>query len=79
MQGQLNYPCVLQAGYHRYQLVVQSQLFDFPMYRLAKMEVAALYPRIQEVALNCGYQACFKITNYCLWIETDHEDCRFVY
>ncbi|KRZ71589.1 hypothetical protein T08_16807, partial [Trichinella sp. T8] len=30
----------------------QSQLTDFPMYRLAEVEVAALYPRIQEVALN---------------------------
>ncbi|KRZ56327.1 hypothetical protein T02_14628 [Trichinella nativa] len=48
------------------------------MYCLAEVEVAALYPRIQEVALNCGYQGCFKITNYCLWIEIDNEDCRFV-
>ncbi|KRX34772.1 hypothetical protein T05_590 [Trichinella murrelli] len=42
-----------------------------PMYRLAEVEVAALYPRIREVALNRGYQGCFKITNYCLWIEID--------
>ncbi|KRZ82575.1 Retrovirus-related Pol polyprotein from transposon opus [Trichinella sp. T8] len=27
----------------------QSQLTDFPMYRLAEVEVAALYPRIREV------------------------------
>ncbi|KRX87075.1 hypothetical protein T01_1558, partial [Trichinella spiralis] len=26
----------------------QSQLTDFPMYRLAEVEVAALYPRIRE-------------------------------
>ncbi|KRX47009.1 hypothetical protein T05_12323 [Trichinella murrelli] len=30
----------------------QSQLTDFPMYCLAEVEVAALYPRIREVALN---------------------------
>ncbi|KRY34008.1 hypothetical protein T03_8790 [Trichinella britovi] len=48
------------------------------MYRLAEVEVAALYQRIREVALNRGYQGRFKITNYCLWIEIDPEDCRFV-
>ncbi|KRY08682.1 hypothetical protein T12_7736 [Trichinella patagoniensis] len=32
----------------------RSQLTDFPMYRLAEVEVAALYPRIREVALNRG-------------------------
>ncbi|KRZ10750.1 hypothetical protein T11_12494 [Trichinella zimbabwensis] len=57
----------------------QSHLTDFPMYRLAEVEVAALYQYIREVALNRGYQGCFKITNYCLWIEIDPEDCRFVY
>ncbi|KRY45509.1 hypothetical protein T03_6006 [Trichinella britovi] len=31
----------------------QSQLTDFPMYRLAEVEVAALYPRIREVTPNC--------------------------
>ncbi|KRX23833.1 hypothetical protein T07_7207 [Trichinella nelsoni] len=40
------------------------QLTDFPMYRLAEVEVAALYPRIREVALDHGYQGRFKITNY---------------
>ncbi|KRX25370.1 hypothetical protein T07_4533, partial [Trichinella nelsoni] len=35
------------------------------MYRLAEVEVAALYPRIREIALNRGYQGCLKITNYC--------------
>ncbi|XP_003378040.1 hypothetical protein Tsp_02233 [Trichinella spiralis] len=40
-----------------------SQLTDFPMYRLAEVEAAALYPRIREVALNRGYQSCFKITD----------------
>ncbi|XP_003369460.1 hypothetical protein Tsp_04876, partial [Trichinella spiralis] len=38
-----------------------------------------MWKRIQEVALNRGYQGCFKITNYCSWIEIDPEDCRFVY
>ncbi|KRX47010.1 hypothetical protein T05_12321 [Trichinella murrelli] len=66
--------CLLMLAISRF----QSQLTDFPMYRLANMEVASLYPRIQEVALNRGYQGCFKITNYCLWIEIDAEDCRFV-
>ncbi|KRX86243.1 hypothetical protein T4E_4087 [Trichinella pseudospiralis] len=47
------------------------------MYRLAEVEVAALYPRIWEVALNGGYQSCFKITNYCLRTEIDRKDCRF--
>ncbi|KRX74700.1 hypothetical protein T06_1881 [Trichinella sp. T6] len=56
----------------------QSQLTDFPMYRLAEVEVAAQYPRFQEVALNRGYQGCFKIRNYCLWIKIVLEDCRFV-
>ncbi|KRY04882.1 hypothetical protein T12_12199 [Trichinella patagoniensis] len=56
----------------------QSQLTYFPMYRLAEVEVAALYPRIREVTPNCRYQGCFKITNYCLWIEIDPEDCRFM-
>ncbi|KRY49534.1 Dipeptidyl peptidase family member 6 [Trichinella britovi] len=31
----------------------QSQLTYFPMYRLAEVEVAALYPRIREVTPNC--------------------------
>ncbi|KRX33162.1 hypothetical protein T05_141, partial [Trichinella murrelli] len=53
--------------------LVLSPLTDFPMYCLAEVEVAALYPRIREVALNRGYQGCFKITNYCLWIEIDNE------
>ncbi|KRY09095.1 hypothetical protein T12_4305 [Trichinella patagoniensis] len=44
--------------------ILLSQLTDFPMYRLAEVEVAALYPRIQEVALNRGDQGCFKIRNY---------------
>ncbi|KRX47689.1 hypothetical protein T05_4525 [Trichinella murrelli] len=55
-----------------------SQLTDFPMYRLAEVKVAALYPRIREVALNRGYQGYFKITNYTFWIEIDPEDCRFM-
>ncbi|KRZ84091.1 hypothetical protein T08_3799 [Trichinella sp. T8] len=38
----------------------QSQLTDFPMYRLAEVEVAALYPRIREVALNRS--ACENVT-----------------
>ncbi|KRY46055.1 hypothetical protein T03_10571 [Trichinella britovi] len=33
------------------------------MYRLAEVEVAALYLRIREVALNRRYQGCFKITD----------------
>ncbi|KRY55026.1 hypothetical protein T03_1059 [Trichinella britovi] len=41
----------------------QSQLTYFPMYRLAEVEVAALYPRIREVTPNCRYQGCFKITD----------------
>ncbi|KRY31239.1 hypothetical protein T03_10899 [Trichinella britovi] len=48
------------------------------MYRLEEVEVATVYPRIREVALNQGCQECFKITNYCLWIEIDPEDCRFM-
>ncbi|KRX62531.1 hypothetical protein T09_14858 [Trichinella sp. T9] len=59
-------------------LTKESQLTDFPMYRLAEVEVAALYPRIREVALNRGYQGYFKITNYTFWIEIDPEDCRFM-
>ncbi|KRX25477.1 hypothetical protein T07_12282 [Trichinella nelsoni] len=55
-----------------------SHLTGLPMYRVAEVEVAALYPRIREVALNRGYQGCLKITNYCLWIEIDPEDCHFV-
>ncbi|KRY87798.1 hypothetical protein T4D_13787 [Trichinella pseudospiralis] len=38
---------------------------DFPMYRLADVESF----RIWEVAVNRRYQRCFKVTNYCLWIE----------
>ncbi|KRX87464.1 hypothetical protein T4E_6748 [Trichinella pseudospiralis] len=30
------------------------------MYRLAEVELATLYPCIREVALNRGYQGCFK-------------------
>ncbi|KRX92103.1 hypothetical protein T4E_8163 [Trichinella pseudospiralis] len=41
-----------------------SQLTDVSMYCLAEVEVASPYPRIQDVASNCGYQSCFKITNY---------------
>ncbi|KRX28836.1 hypothetical protein T06_6981 [Trichinella sp. T6] len=34
----------------------QSQLTDFPMYCLAEVQVAALYPRIREVDLqNCRF------------------------
>ncbi|KRX29585.1 hypothetical protein T09_4793, partial [Trichinella sp. T9] len=55
----------------------QSQLTDFPMYRLAEVEVAALYPRIREVALNRGYQGCFKITDNGIWIKVDLQNCRF--
>ncbi|KAL1236853.1 Dihydroorotate dehydrogenase (quinone) [Trichinella pseudospiralis] len=33
-----------------------SQLTDVSMYRLAKVEVASLYPRIQEGAPNRGYR-----------------------
>ncbi|KRY02956.1 hypothetical protein T03_3632, partial [Trichinella britovi] len=40
--------CFLMLAISRF----QSQLTDFPMYRLAEVEVAALYPRIREVALN---------------------------
>ncbi|KRY86378.1 hypothetical protein T4D_4122 [Trichinella pseudospiralis] len=55
-----------------------SQLTDVSMYRLAKVEAASLYPRIQEGALNRGYRSCFKTTD-CLWTMTDRYDCRFVY
>ncbi|KRY71318.1 hypothetical protein T4B_6842 [Trichinella pseudospiralis] len=55
-----------------------SQLTDVSMYRLAKVEVASLYPRIQEGAPNRGYRSCFKTTD-CLWTMTDRYDCRFVY
>ncbi|KRZ40202.1 hypothetical protein T4C_3986 [Trichinella pseudospiralis] len=54
-----------------------SQLTDVSMYRLAKVEVASLYPRIQEGAPNRGYRSCFKTTD-CLWTMTDRYDCRFV-
>ncbi|KRZ85758.1 hypothetical protein T08_10140 [Trichinella sp. T8] len=37
--------CFLMLGMSRF----QSQLTDFPMYRLAEVEVAALYPRILEI------------------------------
>ncbi|KRZ40533.1 hypothetical protein T4C_11982 [Trichinella pseudospiralis] len=30
----------------------QSQLADFPMYRLEEVQITALYPRILKVALN---------------------------
>ncbi|KRY03654.1 hypothetical protein T12_5179 [Trichinella patagoniensis] len=33
------------------------------MYRLAEVEVAALYPRIREVALNRGNTSNFRVTN----------------
>ncbi|KRX32909.1 hypothetical protein T09_13926 [Trichinella sp. T9] len=56
----------------------QSQLTNFPMYRLAELEVAALYLRIREVALNRGNQGCFKIMNYTFWIEVDNVYCRIV-
>ncbi|KRY73806.1 hypothetical protein T4B_7129 [Trichinella pseudospiralis] len=56
-----------------------SQLTDVSMYCLAEVEVASPYPRIQDEASNCGYQSCFKITNYCLWIEIDRKDGHFVY
>ncbi|KRY80322.1 hypothetical protein T11_16693, partial [Trichinella zimbabwensis] len=46
----------------------QAQLTDFSTYRLAEVEVAALYSRILEVAPNQRYQGSFKITNYCFWI-----------
>ncbi|KRY46566.1 hypothetical protein T03_1846 [Trichinella britovi] len=65
--------CLLMLAISRF----QSQLTNFPMYRLAEVEVAALYLRIREVALNRGYQGCFKIMNYTFWIEIDNEDCRF--
>ncbi|KRZ65119.1 hypothetical protein T10_13645 [Trichinella papuae] len=39
------------------------------MYRMAEVEVAALYPRIQEVALNRGYQGRFKITKKLLFVD----------
>ncbi|KRZ23423.1 hypothetical protein T4B_1959, partial [Trichinella pseudospiralis] len=55
----------------------QSELTNFPVYRLAEVEVATLYRCIRKVALNRGYQGCFKITNYCLWTEIDREDCQF--
>ncbi|KRZ81116.1 hypothetical protein T08_4537 [Trichinella sp. T8] len=48
------------------------------MYRLAEVEVAALYLRIPQVALNRENQGSFKIMNYTFWIEIDNEDCRFV-
>ncbi|KRX74722.1 hypothetical protein T06_5862 [Trichinella sp. T6] len=57
----------------------QSQLTDFPIYRLAEVEVAALYPRIREVTPNCRYQGCFKITDNGIWIKVDLQNCRFVY
>ncbi|KRY84535.1 hypothetical protein T4D_1955 [Trichinella pseudospiralis] len=60
-------------------LVSNSQLTDVSMYCLVEVEVASPYPRIQDVASNCGYQSCFKITNYCLWIEIDRKDGHFVY
>ncbi|KRX91394.1 hypothetical protein T4E_6339 [Trichinella pseudospiralis] len=59
--------------------VFQSQLTDFPMYHLAEVEIAVLYLCIHKVALNRWYQGCFEITNYCLRLETDREECRFVY
>ncbi|KRZ73202.1 hypothetical protein T10_12963 [Trichinella papuae] len=38
----------------------QSQLTDFPMYRLLEVEVAVLYPRIRKVAPNLRSQGCTK-------------------
>ncbi|KRY45609.1 hypothetical protein T03_6036 [Trichinella britovi] len=66
--------CLLMLAISRF----QSQLTNFPMYRLAEVEVAALYLRIQEVALNRGNQGCFKIMNYTFWIAFDNVDCRIV-
>ncbi|KRY74402.1 hypothetical protein T4B_14554 [Trichinella pseudospiralis] len=78
MQEELNSPqCLLQAGYYSCQLA--SQLTDFPMYHLAEVEIAVLYLCIHKVALNRWYQGCFELTNYCLRLETDREECRFVY
>ncbi|KRX13993.1 hypothetical protein T07_9077 [Trichinella nelsoni] len=57
----------------------QSQLTDFPMYRLAEVEAAALYPRIRKVALNRRYQGCLKITDDGIWIEVDLQSCCFAY
>ncbi|KRX42420.1 hypothetical protein T05_6401 [Trichinella murrelli] len=57
----------------------QSQLTYFPMYRLAEVEVAALYPRIREVTPNCRYQGCFEITDNGFWIKVDLQSCRFVH
>ncbi|KRX67859.1 hypothetical protein T06_932 [Trichinella sp. T6] len=67
--------CFLMLGISRF----QSQLTDFPMYRLAEVEVAALYPRIREVTLNCRYQGCLKITDIGIWIETDLQSCCSAY
>ncbi|KRY12871.1 hypothetical protein T12_952 [Trichinella patagoniensis] len=46
-----------------------SQLTDFPMYRLAEVEVAALYPRIREVALITGLRLTTRIA--ALWSIID--------
>ncbi|KRZ64111.1 hypothetical protein T08_16449 [Trichinella sp. T8] len=45
------------------------------MYRLAEVEVAALYPRIREVTPNCRYQGCLKITDNGIWIICDRRIC----
>ncbi|KRY24295.1 hypothetical protein T03_13478 [Trichinella britovi] len=39
----------------------QSQLTYFPMYRLAEVEVAALYLRIREVTPNCRLDVNFRV------------------
>ncbi|KRZ05921.1 hypothetical protein T4B_11134 [Trichinella pseudospiralis] len=57
----------------------QSQLADFPMYRLEEVQITALYPRILKIALNRRYQGCLKITDDGIWIKVDLQSCCSAY
>ncbi|KRY38990.1 hypothetical protein T01_12690 [Trichinella spiralis] len=41
---------------------------DFPEYRSEEVEKSAVYPRVQETALNRRYSCRFKITDICQYV-----------
>ncbi|KRX34491.1 hypothetical protein T05_4622 [Trichinella murrelli] len=48
------------------------------MYHLGEVDITALYPHIQKVALIRSYHDCLVIADNSIWIKVDLQNFRFV-
>ncbi|KRY10856.1 hypothetical protein T12_8887 [Trichinella patagoniensis] len=56
----------------------QAQLIDFSMYHVGEVDITALYPHIQKVALIRSYHDSLVIADNSIWIKDDLQNFRFV-